>query len=1153
MTLAVSRPLLIAAALGSLLAFPAGAGAVGAFPGGGGDDDGADAPALSHGVGERDFDVRAREARTPEPPPPSLGAARADLRRQLGRQGVLDLDPVTGTPRIVARLDGFLTGPSAADPAGIALGFVGGNLAAFGLDEGDLGTLRLADRRTDGWGITHLAWSQEFRGVPSLDSGLKAAVDEQGRLINITGPPQPDLAVRETKPDFGAPSALALAQRAGGESVALPPVTDRPGGPERVTEFGDGSDARLVLFAEDSDQLRLAWRVLNVESGTEIYDTVVDASTGETLKRENIVNFASGQAWEYFPNSDNDALGLVPAQGSNDGGGPRALKAFPAGWGTPSTALFGNFAHVYTDVNDNANGPSLPDTAGQCGPTPQACGDIPPTSGADWNYPHTVNPDGTGGLLADCFTVFPVCTWGDAFTPFDWNYNIGQNGTQVYYFVSKFHDWLAAAPFNFAGAEGFEGADKVNAQIFDGAASDTSNPGTPDENHLNNANMATFPGADTPPRMQMYLFSGIPLDDLPEVNGGDDASVIYHEYAHGLSNRLVNFTLGQSALNGFQADSMGEGWSDWYAMDFLEANNIDEDDREGPPSGTPGQDNDGEMNVGIYTFGGDIHNLRTMGLDCAPGTSDIDCDNPAANQAGSGGYTYGDMGKILCPGGNCFPEVHADGEIWAQAIWDLRQVMRSDTVIPFDDPHDAGLDRVRAIVTEGMRLSPPNPSFLDMRNAIIQADQALFGGADVGTIWNVFAGRGMGYFAASLGTNDTSPVQDFSTPPNCSGGGCGTLSGRVTETESGDAVPNAIVEILGPGNLFDQADANGNYSIANVPAHTYPYIAVSAAGYEGGIRTNVNVGAGGGTLNLNATRDWAALSGGASVTAFSQPDFSNFGCGPAGAFDLSLASGWGSTSPNSSQGPGGQKSVTVRLPRKVDITTFAIDPGATCGDDDSASTGGWEILTSETGSAFQRAAQGNFVAGNNHHLNEITPSGNAGGIQFVRFVMRTPQLPNTPGSSGADFMDVSEVEVWGRPSSAGPGPGGPVRRCAGRRATKVGTAGRNTIIGTNRRDVIAALGGNDRVRGRGGNDLICLGAGKDNANGGAGKDDIRGEGGNDVLSGAGGNDKLNGGGGRDKLNGGGGRDRLIGGGGRDTCVGNAGRDSARSCERRRSI
>ena len=34
------------------------------------------------------------------------------LSSQLGDQGIVDIDPLTGTPRQVARLDGFLTGPS---------------------------------------------------------------------------------------------------------------------------------------------------------------------------------------------------------------------------------------------------------------------------------------------------------------------------------------------------------------------------------------------------------------------------------------------------------------------------------------------------------------------------------------------------------------------------------------------------------------------------------------------------------------------------------------------------------------------------------------------------------------------------------------------------------------------------------------------------------------------------------------------------------------------------------------------------------------------------------------------------------------------------------------------------------------------------------
>ena len=1123
----------VAAALGSLFVFPVSAGAVGAH----GDHDAADSTPAAQAIGKPDFDVRVHETLSPAPPPAAPTGARAELLGELGAQGVFDLDPVTGTPRVVAKLDGFLTGPSDADPADVALGFVREHLAAFGLDGNDLRSLQLADRKTDIWGVTHLNWGQELGGVPALDNGLKAAVDGQGRLINITGSPLSDPVVRSLDPRLGARDALALAQRAGGESVALPRVADPADGAEQLTEFADGSEARLVLFPSGPGNLSLAWRVQNVKNSVEIYDTVVDASTGRTLRMENLVDFATGTVWQYFPNGDQL---ITPPQGGN-GGGPRASVTFPTGWGTSATKLDGNFAYVYTDVDGNANVPAAygPDAGTACGLGAQECGDIAPTSGSDWNYPFIANP---APSTFDCFTVFPQCSWSDATDPYDWNTNVGENGTQVYYYVSKFHDWLAAAPFGFAGAEGFEGVDKVNAQIFDGAAADPNNPGTPDEQHLNNANMATFPGIDTPPRMQMYLFSGIDFDGKPEVNGGDDASVMYHEYGHGLSSRLVNNGPGQPALDSVQADAMGEGWSDWYSLDYLEGNSIDEDDREGAddPSSPGGGDNDGEMNLGVYAEGGDLHAVRTMGLDCAVGSGDYDCDNPANNQAGPGGYTYGDFGRIACNGAGtqCEPEVHADGEIWAQTLWDLRQRFRVNYPAgdAYTNPHTTALDRARAIVTQGMRLSPPNPSMIDMRNAILQADQALFGGADNASIWSVFAQRGMGYFAASLGGNDPQPVQDFSTPPNCGGGGCGTLTGQVQETESGDPVPGALVELLGTGTLFDVADANGHYSIANVGAGTYPYLVTGADGYEGELRSGVTVGTGTTTLNVGATRDWAALSKGASVQSFSPPDYSSQGCGPAGAFDLDLGVGWASTSPNGTQGPGGAKSVTVRLPRRLNVTTFAVDPGAICGDDDSASTGGYEILTSDDGSGFQRAAQGNFVAGNNHHLNTITPSGNANGVQFIRFTMKTSQIGSTPGTKGNDFLDLAEFEVWGRPAAGGGGPGGGgAGRCGGKKATKTGTAGKNRITGTPRRDVIAALGGNDVIRSLGGNDLVC------------------GGGGNDTVSGGGGNDDLRGDAGKDKLTGGGGKDKLTGGGGRDTCIGSGGRDKARTCEKKRSI
>jgi len=63
--------------------------------------------------------------------------------------------------------------------------------------------------------------------------------------------------------------------------------------------------------------------------------------------------------------------------------------------------------------------------------------------------------------------------------------------------------------------------------------------------------------------------------------------------------------------------------------------------------------------------------------------------------------------------------------------------------------------------------------------------------------------------------------------------------------------------------------------------------------------------------------------------------------------------------------------------------------------------------------------------------------------------------------------------------------------CLGRKATIVGTAGRDKLTGTGHRDVIVALGGADEVRGLGGPDLICGGKGKDVLVGGPGRDTVQ--------------------------------------------------------------
>jgi uncharacterized delta-60 repeat protein len=136
---------------------------------------------------------------------------------------------------------------------------------------------------------------------------------------------------------------------------------------------------------------------------------------------------------------------------------------------------------------------------------------------------------------------------------------------------------------------------------------------------------------------------------------------------------------------------------------------------------------------------------------------------------------------------------------------------------------------------------------------------------------------------------------------------------------------------------------------------------------------------------------------------------------------------------------------------------------------------------------------------------------------------------------------VARLQGDGQAGGGGPAPTpgggrGPITqlpRCAGKRATIVGSPRSDRLKGTRRADVIVALGGNDRIAAGRGNDVICAGDGNDRIDGGVGNDRLYGQNGNDKLGGASGKDALSGGGGKDALNGGGGRDSCAGGSGKD--------------------
>jgi hypothetical protein len=719
----------------------------------------------------------------------------------------------------------------------------------------------------------------------------------------------------------------------------------------RSATFTDGGNAKQVLFQTASGP-RLAWQTLTMDQG---FIHVVDAADGTVLFRQSTIAKDTGLAFPNYP-------------GAPAGGKQVAVNLTP--WlPNNSPRLAGNVAHVYSDVNDN-------DVA-------EASEEVKQYPNNSFKYPFT---DFTAKAKETGCTAAYKCSW-DPKVPGSWKTNRTKTSVQLYYFLGTWYDHLKAAPIGFTRTAGnFEAVDDdaVQGQSMDGA---NIAGGLPDADHVDNANMNTPPDG-TPPVMQMYLFHqpGDATDPFIAGNSGDSADIVYHEYTHGLSNRLVVDPNGISTLGNVQAGSMGEAWGDWYGEDYLVAKGLEKDTK-----------TVGDVLVGKYVTAGST--IRSEPLDCPVGsTAKICAGTPAA---GPGGYTYGDFGRVAGA-----PEVHADGEIWAQTLWDLRTAI--------------GSKLAQSLVTRAMELSPANPSFLDERNAILQADLVVNGGKLQSKIWQVFAHRGMGYFAAALDGDDAQPIEDFSMPP-AANTPRGTLQGTVSDRDTGAAVGGVEVGFGGhasgfAGDYQAVSAADGSYKITGLIPGTYPKVFAKGSGYDSATKT-VSVAARTQTLNWQLRRDWAALSGGSDVVSFTGPDYTEYGCGPPQLFDQSQAAGWGSD-----VAAGGQN-VVVELPSAVNISELAINPSGTCGDDETAGTGTYRVQTSPDGITWTTGSEGTFPAGTTTATTVALVPGSTAGVKYIRYFMLTSQAQDAglcPGGAGpyngCAFLDSTELSVYGAPT-----------------------------------------------------------------------------------------------------------------------------------------
>lgn len=513
------------------------------------------------------------------------------------------------------------------------------------------------------------------------------------------------------------------------------------------------SRAQLVAYPKGQD-LRLAWHLQSREQ-----EVILDAETRKTLYRQALHKSLAGTvtAHENYPGAPQ--------------GGIRAPRLLRPGWLTTPAHLQGENAHAFTDLNGND--------------APDAGENVGPTSGAGQPLAWARDLKYTDALGIPFLCSQPWCTW-EPKNRQTWSVNHRAAAAQAFYFANRFHDHLEEDPsIEFSPAAGnFEGDDYMEILVSWDAAEPALGPyeatnQTPRNPSYNRASyIGAADGVSAELRFALYANDSV---SSPGANPADFAGVVYHEYAHGLNNRTVTRADGLGGLRSPHAFALDEGTADWYALDYLVATQMQSDD----PS-----------------LAGEVHLQRQ--LDSVTSIRDDAIDCPAAQQSGNcahPGRTFADFGNI----GSSPEEPHANGEIWGQTLWELRQQLVTETT--------GGVATARKLVTAALRISPEEPTFIDMRDMILAADQVHFDGDHQDLIWGVFARRGMGVNADALSPSDTEPTASF-TFPTYTIEGVDVLSGTLRYVA--DPGKNNVVHqsfALGESVVGEGADAVPQYRI----------------------------------------------------------------------------------------------------------------------------------------------------------------------------------------------------------------------------------------------------------------------------------------------------------------------------------------------------
>lgn len=379
-------------------------------------------------------------------------------------------------------------------------------LSARGMDAQTTASLIETANFVDGEGRRFARYEQRIDGLRVHGAYVKAAFDSAGAPIHLierlaqSGP-------RRARPVIDAAEALRVALDTNFPGQGLPAAIGVEGTVTKFAHtkfFSQGPSVERVVIARGRNHeegfLVETWS----QADNQLYYTLVNGF-GRVVSNELRTASDSYNVFAVNPSVSAQAVVNGPAPGGT---------LSPNGWlgtGTQNTVnIFGNNVRAYLDRNNN----NAADAGG--------------TSVTTGNFLTAVN-------LTQAPTTLS-------------NQNVAVQN--LFYLTNVIHDRLYTHGFvenqgNFQEnnfGRGGLGLDSVLAEAQDGGST-------------NNANFAT-PSDGSRPRMQMYLWT----NTNPQRDGDLDSDVVYHEYGHGLSTRMIG------GLSGDIGGAIGEGASDVLAI-----------------------------------------------------------------------------------------------------------------------------------------------------------------------------------------------------------------------------------------------------------------------------------------------------------------------------------------------------------------------------------------------------------------------------------------------------------------------------------------------------------------------------------------------------------------------------------------------------------